>query len=278
MVGAHLSGLSVYKMTGSGNDFVVVDGRHSAPEDWTAQDIATVCARRTGVGADGLVFLSPGSTDGAVRVVYFNRDGSRAVCGNACLCSIRLAAHLGIANGLGMRLETDAGIFEGRSVRDDHRCELRLTSVPPATSVPTSILEGSEVRALLVTVGVPHLVVLVKDVAPIDVAGRGRPLRQHPVLGPEGANVNFVSPDPARGDWHMRTYERGVEAETLACGTGAVAVGCALDQWGLSVLPISIRTSGGGVLDVRGHKNAAGGYDDVWLVGGARMVYRGVVA
>ncbi len=240
-------------MTGSGNDFVVVDGRHSAPEDWTPADVAAVCARRTGIGADGLVFLSPGSVEGAVRVVYFNRDGSRAVCGNACLCSIRLAAHLGLANGLGMRLETDGGTFEGRSVRDDHRCELRFTTVPPGAAVPATILEGSEVRTVLLKVGVPHLVVLVKDLRSTDVAGRGRVLRYHAAVGPEGANVDFVAPDahPA-ARWQMRTYERGVEAETLACGTGAVAVGCALDQWGLSELPVSVRTTGGQVLRCAG--------------------------
>jgi len=277
VVGAHLSGLAIYKMTGSGNDFVVLDGRHSAPEDWAPADIATLCARHTGVGADGLVFLSPGSSDGSVRVVYFNNDGSRAVCGNACLCSIRLAAHLGLANPLGMRLETDAGVFEGRSVRDDHRCELRFTGVSAPVAVP-GISVGQGERALLVTVGVPHLIVQVKDVGPIDVAHRGEPLRHHSALGPDGANVDFVAPSETRGEWRMRTYERGVEAETLACGTGSVAAACALDTWGAGDLPISIRTTSGALLDVRGHRNAVGGYDDIWLVGGARLVYRGVVA
>src|SRR5438445_4118179 len=94
VVRPHLAGLPIYKMTGSGNDFVMVDGRHSSPEDWAVSDIHAVCARGTGIGADGLVFVGPGSKPGTVQMTYFNSDGSRAMCGNAALCSTRLAAHL----------------------------------------------------------------------------------------------------------------------------------------------------------------------------------------
>src|SRR5881296_4165977 len=94
----HLSGLPVYKMTGSGNDFVMVDGRNTSPRDWSEADIRAVCARGTGVGADGLVFVSPSSRPNAVQMIYFNADGSRAaMCGNAALCSTRLAARLAMA-------------------------------------------------------------------------------------------------------------------------------------------------------------------------------------
>ncbi len=290
MVRPHLRGVAVYKMTGSGNDFVVVDGRSSSPDEWAAADIQAVCARGTGVGADGLVFVGPGSTAGAVRMTYLNSDGSRAMCGNAALCATRLAAHLGLANSLAMRLETDGGVYESRCARDDGRAEVRFAGVAAPAPVASSLLVDGERRAVLVTVGVPHLVVLVDDVEPVDVLGRGKPLRHEPALGPEGANVNFVAPpegprgggsegrDGARGtEWPMRTYERGVEAETLACGTGAIAVACALDHWELAQLPLTVRTRSGRALDVRGQRGTAGGYADIWLTGEARMVWRGVI-
>ena len=278
VVRPHLSGLAVYKMTGSGNDFVMVDGRHSSPDDWSAGDIQAVCARGTGIGADGLVFVAPGSTAGTVQMIYFNNDGSRAMCGNAALCSTRLAAHLGFANPLAMRLETDAGLYESRCARDDGRAELRLAAVAAPAAVPGVGLAAGEKRAVLAVVGVPHLTVLVEDIEPLNMMARGKALRHDPATGTEGANVNFVAPGMgARPEWRMRTYERGVEGETLACGTGAVAVACALEQWGLGTLPLAIRTRSGRTLDVRGQKAASGGYEDVWLVGEARLVFRGVV-
>ncbi len=122
VVRPHLVGLPVYKMTGSGNDFVMVDGRVSTPEDWVAADIRAACARGTGVGADGVVFVLAGSAPGAVRMVYFNSDGSHAaMCGNAALCCTHLAAHLGVAPADGMRLETDAGVYESRCASDAGR-------------------------------------------------------------------------------------------------------------------------------------------------------------
>src|SRR5881296_4492645 len=125
LVRPHLVGTPIYKMTGSGNDFVMVDGRHAAPGDWSPEDIRAVCARGTGVGADGLVFVSPGSAPNAVRMIYFNADGSHAaMCGNAALCSTRLAARLGIARAQGMTLETDAGSYESRCGGPGERAEL----------------------------------------------------------------------------------------------------------------------------------------------------------
>src|SRR4029077_4932750 len=103
-------------------------------------------------------------------------------------------------------------------------------------------LQVGEERAALAIVGVPHLVVLVDNVDQVDVAQRGRALRVDPALGAAGANVNFVSPGGARSEWRMRPYERGVEAETLACGTGAVAVGCTLEHWGRAGLPVTLWT------------------------------------
>ena len=278
LVRPHLVGTAIYKMTGSGNDFVMVDSRHTTPAEWSADDIRAVCARGTGVGADGLVFVGPGDGSDVVRMVYFNSDGSRAaMCGNAALCSTCLAARLGFANPQRMTLETDAATYESRCMPEGERSELHLAPVRAPTPVPGLTMAPGERRAALGTVGVPHLVVLVDDVEPVDVVTRGRLLRSDPALGVEGANVNFISPATRASEWRMRTYERGVEDETLACGTGAVAAACALADWSLAKLPITFWTRRARPLEIRARKTSDGLYDDVWLGGEARLVIRGVI-
>jgi len=213
-------------------------------------------------------------------MIYFNSDGSRAaMCGNAALCSTRLAARLGLAPSQRMTLETDAATYESRCApsSDGEGAELHLAPVQAPTSVPGLTTAAGERKAVLGLVGVPHLVILVDDVDGVDVLGRGRALRSDPALGPAGANVNFISPGDSRAEWHMRTYERGVEAETLACGTGAVAAGCALLQWDLAQSPVTIWTRSGRPLEIEVQKRAQGVYDDVWLAGEATLVLRGVI-
>ena len=275
-------GLPVYKMTGSGNDFVMLDARVSAPADWTPEDMQAVCARGTGIGADGVVFVGPGSKRGAARMIYYNADGSHAaMCGNAALCSTTLAVRLGVGAAEGMDLETDAGTYRSRTSTPG-RAELHLAPVDPPQAISGLQLAPAEQRAALGRVGVPHLVVLVDNVDQLDLMARGRALRFDPALAPEGANINFISADgPAAADgagpvWRMRTYERGVEGETLACGTGAVAASCAIEEWGLGRPPIDIQSRSGRLLTIRAVKSG-GRYDDVWLVGEGRMVFRGVI-
>jgi diaminopimelate epimerase len=265
-------------MTGSGNDFVMVDGRFSTPGQWSPAEIRRVCARGTGIGADGLVFVGAGSTPGALRMTYYNSDGSpAAMCGNAALCSTRLAAFLGLGDPTAIQIETDAGLYESRCAAAADRAELRLPTVSRPTE-PAILLQPGEQRAAVAIVGVPHLVVAVEDVDRIDVLSRGRALRSEPALGPEGANVNFVAArDRAGSTWAMRTYERGIEAETLACGTGAVAAACCLDAWGLASLPLTLESHSGLPLGVRASAGVGGAYEDVWLEGEARIVFRGVI-
>ncbi len=265
-------------MTGSGNDFVMVDARLSGPEEWSAADMRAACARGSGVGADGLVFVGPGSASGSARMIYFNSDGSHAaMCGNAALCATRLAARLGIAPAAGMRLETDAGVFESRCLADDRRAELRLAPTEPPHPVQGLATTHGERRAVLGVVGVPHLVVLVDDVEAVDLERRGRALRADRALGPPGANVNFISPGTRPSHWRMRTYERGIEAETLACGTGAVTAAMAVEGWGLGQLPTTVITRSGQRLEVSGRRTNGGLYDELWLSGEARLVFRGVL-
>ncbi len=272
-----MKGTVFYKMTGSGNDFVMLDGRYTTPVDWPPERIAELCHRRMGVGADGLAILTS-LGEARVRMDFWNCDGSRAaMCGNAALCSTRLAAFLGLAPADGMRLVTDAGEFAARCLDAVEEAELNLPDFALPARPPGLELEPGESGATLVTVGVPHLVVLVNDLERADLMERGSVLRRHPALGPAGANVNFVAPaDGAAGAWSLRTYERGVEGETLACGTGAVAAAFALAGAGHAALPLSIKTRSARLLTVRGIL-AERVAKDVWLAGEGRLVFTGVL-
>lgn len=268
-------GTPFYKMTGSGNDFVMLDGRVTGPAEWPDRRITAVCDRRAGVGADGVVFLSPDGA-GSVRMQYFNADGSRAaLCGNAALCSTRLSATLGLASAHEMLLVTDAGPLRARCLEDRDLAEINVGDVAPPEPTPGIELEPGEMTCQRVLAGVPHLVVVVPDAGAVDVLARGRRLRFHPDAGPAGANANFLSAPPGPGEpWRMRTYERGVEDETYACGTGAVAAALALAASGRASLPVRITTRGGGVLTVRA-RIANGSVSDVWLAGQGALVFRG---
>lgn len=274
-----------HKMTGSGNDFVMLEGRTTSETDWPADLIARVCDRRDGVGADGLVILTPVGPD-RVRMTYFNSDGSRAaMCGNAALCSTRLAARLGLADPARMTLVTDAGDYDARCVGEGHLAEIHFpdTTVPAEVVIP--LAEG-ELSVALGTVGVPHLVTIVADVGAVPLGARGRELRFHAGAGPAGANANFISRlagssitstlEPGEPTWAIRTYERGVEGETLACGTGTVAAALAIAARGIDRLPLRFRSASGRALSVsaslHGGRQVA---TDIWLCGEGRLVFRG---
>jgi len=268
-------GTLFYKMTGSGNDFVVLDGRFTSPDRWPAERVRAICDRRTGVGADGLVILTPVTAEG-VRMAYWNSDGSHgAMCGNAALCSGRISVDLELVPAGEFCLLTDAGVVRVRSRAQGDEAEINLPDceVPaPGTLDPGP---GEEWLAFG-TVGVPHLVVRVANVEAVDVLVRGRILRSDTRLGPAGANVNFVSPASDSGaPWLIRTFERGVEGETLACGTGTVAAALALAGQGEARLPLSFRSRGGPQLVVRAGLDGRKA-SDVWLGGQGRLLFRGV--
>jgi len=264
-------GRSFYKMSGSGNDFVFIDARSEAPgclEDPAV--VQAICARGTGVGADGIVFVRSNRNGVAIR--YLNSDGSlAALCGNATLCSARLAAELGIVDPKSeFDISTDSGIVRAR-FRDD-RPEIDLQPVAELLDCFEAAPEAGEARIGFALVGVPHLVILCDDVSKAPIVERGRQLRHHPALA-HGANVNFVSRTGDR--WRMRTYERGVEAETLACGTGAVATGLMLSAWGQASESVELETRSGRVLRVR-HTDEEGQCLPS-LSGEARIVFVGAL-
>ena len=267
-------GRTFYKMSGSGNDFVVVDARTTPPGRLAERDVVgRICARGTGVGADGIVFVEQ-SSQAAVRLVYLNADASRAeFCGNATLCVTRLAVELGAVNGESFGIETDSGVVTAR-VRDGLP-EIDLPAVTDAMSAAANVEPAAgESRIGYATVGVPHLVILCRDVETVDVVGRGRPLRSHPGF-PKGLNVNFVSRAPD-GLWRYRTYERGVEAETLACGSGAAAIAILLTDWGEATGTVDLQTRSGKILRVSLKRDGR-----VWrpsLAGEGRIVFEGQLA
>jgi diaminopimelate epimerase len=242
------TGRPFYKMSGSGNDFVFVDARNEPPGRLSEPSVVgRICARGTGVGADGVVFLEPSDVAG-IRLTYLNADGSRAFCGNATLCTLRLSTELGIAPASGMQIETEAGVVSARLV--EGRPEIDMQPVREISAQwPEIPLETGERRLGFALVGVPHVVIHVDDVETVDVIARGRAIRRHPSLA-HGANANFVSRD-ASGHWKIRTYERGVEAETLACGSGTVASAILLSLWNEAAADVvSLETRSGRDLTV----------------------------
>lgn len=271
-------GTPFFKMTGSGNDFVFVDGRETSLAAWPPERIAATCHRRNGVGADGLVLLEVEAAN-VVRMHYFNADGGRAaLCGNASLCSTRLSVRLGIGDPAGMTLRTDAGELQTRCVGPGQIAELRFPAFPVPPGVELDWAPGESGRAWLGNIGVPHLIVLVDDLGAVHVDGRGRELRFSPQFAPGGSNVNFVgvTPGPAGPTWGIRTYERGIEGETMACGTGTICAAFALASHGLAELPVRMTTASGSELAVAGRITEAVA-EDVWLCGEGRLVFEGVL-
>ena len=265
-----------FKLTGSGNDFVFVDARvEPAGRLEDPEIVGALCARGTGVGADGIVFVEPPQTSTErFSIRYLNRDGSLALlCGNASLCSVRLAAELGIVEeGEDFAFGTGAGLVHGRLTRRGPEIDIQ-----PAEDVLPDLrlgLQAGERRMGFAIVGVPHVVILCDDLEAIDVEARGRPIRYDPSLV-AGANVNFVAKD-ADG-WAMRTYERGVEAETLACGTGSVATAALLAQWKEAGDSAELRTRSGLPLRVA-FRESVDGVRTPSLAGEGRIVFRGELA
>lgn len=263
-------GREFHKLSGSGNDFVFVDARKEPPGALASPEvIGAICKRGTGIGADGIVFLEP-SDRAAVKLVYLNADGTRAdLCGNATLCTARMARELGLVGDEPFGIETDVGVLGARFVGDAPEIDLQpVTELRPDAAIP---LEPGERRMGFAIAGVPHLSIVVDDLERVDVVGRGRPLRRHPSLR-NGANVNFLAQAPD-GTWAYRTYERGVEGETLACGTGAVASAALLTAWGLAKGPVQLRTRSGRILGVR--FTDRDGAKVPSLTGEARIVFSG---
>ena len=241
-----LQGRTFLKMSGGGNDFVVFDNRDEwFPKDRAQELVARLCRRGLGVGVDAVLLLeNDGGAD--VRMVYYNADGGEApMCGNGALCLARYARMVGAVESDVLHLATGSGTFRAR-VPDPDGSEVTLWLVRPHGLVSGHPdLEKPPYRRIgFVDTSTPHVVALVDDAERFDVLREGSRLRRDPRWDPPGANANFVSVID-RSTIRMRTYERGVEAETLSCGTGATASAILTALWGLTDPPVIVRTTGG---------------------------------
>ncbi|HJD96295.1 diaminopimelate epimerase [Mailhella massiliensis] len=262
-----------HKMHGCGNDFIFIDNREakvSVPEmaSWTK----TLCHRKTGIGADGLLFLdrTPEGRKGDFIWHFYNADGSRAeMCGNASRCASWLAVDLGLA-GRTLCFGTDAGIIHASVDVEHMRARVELTR-PQGMALHTPLeVEGKTYDVHFVNTGVPHAVLLCEDCDRVDVEHLGRLFRYHEHFAPKGTNVNFVTVT-GRGSLHVRTYERGVEGETLACGTGAAASTCIAHALGLTDCSVNVTTSGKELLGIELVDGS------VFLSGAVARVFTGVL-
>jgi diaminopimelate epimerase len=261
--------LEFFKISASGNDFVLIDNR-DAVVDKKFPDLAEfarkVCRRRISVGADGLILIERSKTcDFSWQ--FFNADGSTAeMCGNGGRCAARFAYLQGIASER-MSFETLAGVV--RAQVKGAKVKLQLTQPTNMKLDYPITLEKSEIFVSSVNTGVPHVILITDNLDRVPVEELGRSVRYHKTFSPSGTNVDFVTVID-KENAKIRTYERGVEGETFACGTGAVAAGVILREKGLTGDSVNIWTRGGEVLQV--YLN-----DNVYLEGGARVVYRGTL-
>ncbi len=267
--------LHFYKMNGAGNDFIVIDNRDlSIPLD--ADTIEALCDRHRGIGADGLLAVEPATQGADYRFRYYNADGGEAeMCGNGARCFGRFAAHLTEKPPKRVTFETQAGILSAEMVGD----EVRIAMSAPKDlqlAIPTT-LPGLDAQLHFINTGVPHVVAFVpggEAFEDLDVYRHGRAIREHPAFAPAGTNANFATV-LRPGHLEIRTYERGVEDETLACGTGMVA--CALIHHLLTGAPspIQIDVAGGDTLQVGFVKSADQSFTQVTLTGPADFVFEG---
>ncbi len=272
-----LEGLAFAKMTGSGNDFVLLDNRRAGLDPKFMPLLAKgLCARGNSVGADGLIVLEPsdrvdpklGPVD--FRWHFFNADGSSAeMCGNGGRCAARWAFEIGLA-GYSMVFDTLAGPIRAWV----NGSTVKLEMVSPKGAYQGVRLEDVPGQPELcgINTGVPHAVIFTEDLETAPVKQVGRLVRFHQHFAPAGANVNFAQ--ALGGQLWVRTYERGVEDETLACGTGAVAAALmAGPRFGMES-PVTVRVRSGEELKVH-FRSEGEGFSEVFLEGAARHVYAG---
>ncbi|MEE9255660.1 MAG: diaminopimelate epimerase [bacterium] len=259
------------KLSGSGNDFIFIDNRDRRFDaDAMIGFVRSVCRRGVSIGADGLMFIEP-SERADFKWRFFNADGSEAeMCGNGGRCAVRFAERIGIGSG-SFSFETIAGVID--ATIEGSCVKLRMTQPTDFRPGVEVGLNGRSVTVDCLNTGVPHAVSFVEDAGAAAVVGDGRLIRRHDLFAPAGANANFCQVTGPRAVT-LRTYERGVEDETLACGTGAVAAAILAATRGLVEPPVDVRVRSGETLTIyftgRGADVA-----DVYMEGETRLVYEG---
>ncbi len=273
--------LEFTKMSGNGNDFIVIDNRFY---NFSAEELSDLarrfCPRRTGIGADGiLAFMLPDAPEHQYRMKYFNADGSLGtMCGNGARCLARFARSAGV-DAAQMRFESDAGVYTAEAPADDD-APVRIYVKPPQDLTRDKLAHPQlDEPAHYIWTGTEHLVTFTDALAEAPVVRLGEALRHAPELAPAGANINFVSVmqrgtanTPA--ELHVRTYEKGVEDETLACGTGAMASAVIAKKTQLIDASTVAVHMAGGILGV-GFEDTGETVENLYLEGPVQTIYRG---
>jgi diaminopimelate epimerase len=259
-------------MHGAGNDFILVDDRQmsfpAADKGW----LARIAARRTGVGCEGIILIQPSKKDD-FRMRFFNPDGTEvSMCGNGARCVARLANELGVASER-MSIETVAGSLNAEILDED----VRLEMMPPKNWKFDRVLKvaGKQFPYSFVVTGVPHVVIEMENVDDFDVQAIGARIRHHADFAPSGTNVNFIT---VQGPQllKVRTYERGVEAETMACGTGVVASAVTAAKRGRVKPPVKVLVASRDILTVD-FRFVRENVENVTLLGPTVNVFRGIL-
>ena len=264
--------IPITKMNGAGNDFIIIDHRSLfIPEHYHSQLAQAICRYGFSVGADGLILIED-SSSADFRWRFYNRDGSIAeMCGNGARCAARYAYRHKIA-GREMAFETVAGLIKAEVVGEQEHVNIQMTDPFSLEDRGVINCEDKELELDFVNTGVPHAVIFVND-KDVPVKEWGRLIRYHEMFEPAGTNVNFVQVNDD-GGLYVRTYERGVESETMACGTGVVASAIVATKKGKVDPPVFVTTTGGEQLVVdftRDNNN----FLDVFLQGAARIIFEG---
>jgi len=256
-----------FKMSGAGNDFIFIDNRDGKANSIDRQTLVTkACARNISIGADGMMLIE-NSDKADFKWRFYNCDGSEAeMCGNGARCAGRFAYLNGIT-GDKMKFETIAGIIEAE-VKEGVNVKVQMTEPVDKRSDYTIELEGETLEVNSIDTGVPHVVMFTDDIEDIDIMKYGSGIRYHQEYKPAGMNANFCKMQDD-GILRVRTYERGVEGETMACGTGCVACAIFAVEKGLTKSPVKCKTTSGLILNVYLENGK------VYLEGEARVVYKG---
>jgi len=263
--------IDFYKMSGSGNDFIIVDNRKKILDKTDlANFVARVCRRKLSVGADGFILLED-SDAVDFKWQYFNSDGSVAeMCGNGARCAARFA-YINQITGTDMSFETAAGIVHAQVIGD-----MVKINMPDPADLKTDYaleLQDDSMSVSSINTGVPHVVITMDNIDDAEVVQLGRKIRFHEEFAPAGTNVNFIHLRED-GSVAIRTYERGVEDETLACGTGAIAAAIVTAHKAKIKSPVNVLTRSGEILKVY-YQEQGGLFSDIYLEGDARIIYKG---
>ncbi len=268
------------KMSGAGNDFVVIDNRHGSVTE-PAPFAHVVCDRRRGVGADGLLLLE-NSNKSDFQMKYYNADGSYGgMCGNGGRCISRFAYLKGLVQSTAITFDALEHVYHAQILKDD----VKLTMKNPSDIRSNEVLpmDGLNVISHYVDTGSPHCVIFLdqnkeirETLGDLDVYGLGKTIRHHKSFSPKGTNVNFIERVDSN-TIRIRTYERGVEAETLACGTGSVASAIMANQIHGVGTPVVVQTQGGESLVVDFQRRGKSGYEEVSIFGSAHVTFSGKI-